>query len=693
MGVPGLWKALVPAGKVRSLTELAVVEGFEANPNDTRGFRVGIDTSIWFNHAAYGKGGKNPDLRMLFFRCAKLMRAPFLPLFVFDGPLRPQVKRGNTIRRGPHPLEPKTKEIVEAFGFEHRTAPGEAEAELAYLNQIGVLDGILSDDVDTFLFGATTVIRNPSNNLSGNWDNPVLNSEGKDDKNHTRVYRMQDITEHPEVLFTRGDMIFLALCSGGDYDPSGMTGCGIKIAKGLVRYGFGRSLYEAATNLPRDVLEEFLHHQWRSEIGHQLWTDSKNYIGSKRRSLALTLPDTFPDIDILLSYINPLTSEQVGWENEPLTWSKEPNLAKLATTCEFYFGWRDHDRLMKSFKKNIWQGAVLRILRRGVLELEENRRGGGLVPSTPTRSGEPRVKWTPSKLITKHFSSMTYNPVEDDVRLISKITGQREHAFTDHILEYRLEIRPRQLVLLAKSELGEHEWAPLEADLWGNKGGSEAEELMVEDREVKEEKQVRFWMPASIVRMAEPCLVEEFEQRKKAKQLKKTPRKAKSIVLRQEESETISPKHTPKAFPTLEPLDLDSGAPSDDELPTFKLHTKAPGKGNQTAALPPVDPFAIDPLSRRTPSRLLPQPFPLSFEAQPLPKRRSSIISSDSDSTHPRITKSPRKSAKHAFPGKRLSAVRAPSPTPYRHRPPPHNIQVIDISNDSDSPPLTATPN
>lgn len=38
-------------------------------------------------------------------------------------------------------------------------APGEAEAELAYLNHIGIIDGILSDDVDNFLFGAKTVIR------------------------------------------------------------------------------------------------------------------------------------------------------------------------------------------------------------------------------------------------------------------------------------------------------------------------------------------------------------------------------------------------------------------------------------------------------------------------------------------------------------------------------------------------------
>ena len=114
-------QVLRPAGKVRSLTHLAVVDGFELNTDGTRGFRIGIDASIWFFHAAYGKEGENPELRTLFFRCCKLMTMPLLPLFVFDGPKRPSIKRGKRISGNSHWLTTGMKNIIEAFGFEWRT--------------------------------------------------------------------------------------------------------------------------------------------------------------------------------------------------------------------------------------------------------------------------------------------------------------------------------------------------------------------------------------------------------------------------------------------------------------------------------------------------------------------------------------------------------------------------------------------
>jgi holliday junction resolvase YEN1 len=111
-------QVLRPAARSRSLTALALQDGFNT---PRRGFRIGIDASIWFFHAAYGKEGENPELRTLFFRCCRLMDTPFLPLFVFDGPRRPDVKRGKRIGKEAHWMTGGMKNIIEAFGYEWRT--------------------------------------------------------------------------------------------------------------------------------------------------------------------------------------------------------------------------------------------------------------------------------------------------------------------------------------------------------------------------------------------------------------------------------------------------------------------------------------------------------------------------------------------------------------------------------------------
>lgn len=38
-------------------------------------------------------------------------------------------------------------------------APGEAEAELAYMDSVALIDGVMTDDSDALMFGAQTVIR------------------------------------------------------------------------------------------------------------------------------------------------------------------------------------------------------------------------------------------------------------------------------------------------------------------------------------------------------------------------------------------------------------------------------------------------------------------------------------------------------------------------------------------------------
>ncbi|KAI0776802.1 hypothetical protein BD413DRAFT_668950 [Trametes elegans] len=520
MGVPGLWDILRPAGKLRSLTHLSVVDGFEANPEGKRGYRVGIDASIWFFHATYGREGENPELRTLFFRCARLMSMPFLPLFVFDGPKRPEMKRGKRITGKNHWMVQGMQEIITAFGFEWRMAPGEAEAELAYLNRIGVIDAVLSDDVDTFLFGAKTLIRNPSATLSGNRGHSMKNSAGRDDGNHAMIYRSSDILNHDDIKLTQGGLILIGILRGGDYCQEGLDGCGVAIAHGLAKCGFGDALLKAARTKSRDDLEDFLD-GWRDEIRDELRTNSRGYLPRKSPKLSKSIPDEFPNVEVVLAYTIPVTSEAKGpgHKNAVVDWDKEPDLGKIAGLCEMYFEWGIKEIIIKRFRTVLWPSAVLRILRRAAIMKDRRAAllvskggGSGTVPETPRKNGKERgaPPGTPSSMIAEHFSTMRLDTPQgrrasildeededEEDPLIVRIHSSRRAASTDNVLEYRLEIAPAQL----------------SGDDEGGKKGKKTKKPPPEP-----DSHLRIWLPACMVEIVEPEMVDEFEgvQRMKA---------------------------------------------------------------------------------------------------------------------------------------------------------------------------------
>ncbi|KAI0049714.1 hypothetical protein FA95DRAFT_1604179 [Auriscalpium vulgare] len=523
MGVSGLWDILRPTGTVRSFTHVAVVDGFEANRDNVRGLRIGIDASIWFFHAAYGREGENPELRTLFFRCSRLMSMPFLPLFVFDGPKRPDVKRGKRISGNQHWLTNGMKEIIEAFGFEWRMAPGEAEAELAYLNGIGVIDAILSDDVDNFLFGAKTVIRNPSATLTGNRAHAHKNADGRDDGNHSTIYTSAAIKSHPSVQLTRGGLILIGLLSGGDYNAAGVTGCGPGIAHGLAKCGFGDELLDATRSLDRDALPGFLV-RWRQSLRDELRTNAHGHLTTKKPSLSKSIPEDFPDLDILLSYTNPITSgTDAGAKRThvPPKWDREPDVGKIARVCELHFEWGIKDIIIKRFRSVLWPSIVQRILRRATLE-EDARSLRPIQPMTPSKRhnlAHPEVIGTPSKMLARHFSSIQMDDDESDGdQLIVKIHSSRTHASTDGLLEYRIEIAPAQLVRLTESGIqGLRKAADTTYDV--EKSDLDEEEDSDDPTGGKKAKKpppdpnshLRIWMPATMVRIVRPDLVQDYE--------------------------------------------------------------------------------------------------------------------------------------------------------------------------------------
>ncbi|KAH7108322.1 hypothetical protein BKA62DRAFT_764380 [Auriculariales sp. MPI-PUGE-AT-0066] len=543
MGVPGLWEVLRPASQTKSLTQLAVVDGFQRNHGGHRGFRVGIDASIWFFHASSAftrkaDVGENPELRTLFFRCAKLMGAPFLPLLVFDGPKRPSWKRGKRVNKSDSWLVTGAKGIIDAFGYEYHFAPGEAEAELAYLNRIGVIDAVLTDDVDTLLFGATMIIRNPSNTLSGNRANPVKNAEGRDDGNHVHTYLSADIEKHDNVGLTHHGLILIGLLHGGDYDTGGVSGFGVKHAQGLARCGFGDTLVHAVQTLNGAALDRFLE-SWRNDVRSELRTNSRGIIGKKLKSLADKLHDSFPNLEVVRAYADPIIS--ASFDKFPtFHWRSDPDLSDLAALCEQYFEWGYREAILKRFRTLIWPGMVCRILRRSTLqsddlaEAAERRRPSG-ISSTPTKRCHVVAQGTPSALITNNFSRLDVNsPVlqrfkASDATLIVKIHSERQHVSTDKLKEYRLEIAPLQLATLAEHGIKGTRPA-VEANPWMDDEGEDAdgdgdEEGPKKSRVPKPppppEAVLRIWMPAAMVELVEPRIVAEFSNAQGRKQQKK----------------------------------------------------------------------------------------------------------------------------------------------------------------------------
>lgn len=235
-------------------------------------------------------GGSNPAIRTLFYRLVRLLGLAIHPIFVFDGPNKPAIKRNKRSGRGDGVATAMAKRLIRLFGFAIHDAPGEAEAECALLEREGVVDAVLSEDVDTIMFGCRRTLRN--------WS-----AEGRGSKTptHVTLYDAGAVAAGPSGLDREG-MVLVALISGGDYLPEGVPGCGVKVACEAARAGFGRELCRLK-RADEDGLKA-----WKQRLQHELRTNESGYFRTKHN--ALHIPDNFPNVEVLRFYTHPVVSRQ-----------------------------------------------------------------------------------------------------------------------------------------------------------------------------------------------------------------------------------------------------------------------------------------------------------------------------------------------------------------------------------------------
>ncbi|KAJ7912211.1 PIN domain-like protein [Mycena leptocephala] len=353
MGVPKLWEIIGPAAETRSLLNLATIEGFQRNNRGLRTLIVGDDIRINAIVAALqaanvfnpGPGGQRLVLEKLFYQLCNLLLASLTVVFIFDGPGRPPIKRGTMVIYRPPWLIQHLKTMITAFGFYFYDVPGEAEAELAQLNNSGEIDAIITEDSDAFLFGVKCVIR----------------TLGPSMQHNSLIYTSESIENTETVSLDQGGLLLCALLLGGDSD-SGVLGAGVTIAHALATQGFGNTLVDILKSYGGTERSRRLA-IWRNNLRHELRTNASGSLPKRQPRLADSILDGFPDAQVADLYINPLTSRSPGFvgvqPNAQLWLPAQPSIPQLSAFCATYFAWNG-GQLLKKLNSVLWPGVAFR---------------------------------------------------------------------------------------------------------------------------------------------------------------------------------------------------------------------------------------------------------------------------------------------------------------------------------------------
>ncbi|KAJ5266910.1 hypothetical protein N7478_009718 [Penicillium angulare] len=338
MGIPGLIHAIGKGERV-SLSKLAVSH----LQRTARPIRVAVDISIWLFQVQAGRGGKNPELRTLFFRLLKLLALPIHPLFIYDGGQKPAFKRGKAVSGrsyGNAPIIRRSKDLIERFKFPWHEAPGEAEAECARLQQAGVVDAVMSNDVDALMFGSSLTIMNFSKEKGS----------GTTAATHVTCYRMGHEENVSNAPLSRAGMILFAMLSGGDYLPGGVPKVGPGLAAEIAKARFGEDLLQEIASHSPDI--ETRLSEWRERLQYELEENESGYFTTKHK--AVRIPDTFPDQTILEYYAEPKVSSDDDIVNLRCTlrhaWDRDIDPLAIRTFAAEYFEWNYRSGARKIIK-------------------------------------------------------------------------------------------------------------------------------------------------------------------------------------------------------------------------------------------------------------------------------------------------------------------------------------------------------
>ncbi|XP_076638193.1 rad2 superfamily protein mus201 [Colletes latitarsis] len=212
----------------------------------------------------------------------------------------------------------ETQELLRLFGIPYIVAPMEAEAQCAFLEQIHLTDGTITDDSDIWLFGGQCVYKNFFNN-----NKKVLE------------YCSSDIEHHFKL--TRNEMIRLALLVGSDY-TTGLTGIGPVTALEIL------AAFPSEGDDLLQGLTKFCSWMTRGRVAGPGKASLRNKLQN------IEIHKGFPSQAVVQAYLFP----EVDESREGFTWGKL-NAVVLSDYTKRKFGWTKEkfDKMMSPLLKRL----------------------------------------------------------------------------------------------------------------------------------------------------------------------------------------------------------------------------------------------------------------------------------------------------------------------------------------------------
>jgi DNA excision repair protein ERCC-5 len=293
-----------------------------------------------------------------------------------------------------HIMVTECQALLRLFGLPYITAPMEAEAQCAELVHLGLVDGVVTDDCDIFLFGGTRVYKNMFNS------NKMV-----------ECYLADQIEK--ELSLSRDQLIAIAHLLGSDY-TEGLPGVGPVTAVEIL------SEFPNATGL-----QEFK--DWWVSVQHNpqtIATEKSTFRKKFRKSHAtkLFLPPGFPSPAVTEAYLKP----DVDSTPEPFQWGV-PDLDRLRDFLMATIGWSQERTdevlvpVIRDMNRREQEGTQTNITRFFDGAVGAGAVGGAVV-------GNPREKVVGSKRMKDAVSKLRAKKTQP--------LGAESRTFADHAVEW-----------------------------------------------------------------------------------------------------------------------------------------------------------------------------------------------------------------------------------------------------------------